>query len=368
MNWHYILFFLFQLFIFQSATSQIFDINGKWRTLDLYHNVIYNFDSSSTVLIKQYGRELIGSYSIHNDTVSIFYRPFFTLKQSKDEQYLSDSLIINLQEYYFNENRNKTSPSNNKTLTVYYPDSRKVIFKTNDKGYVSLPYRSKIDSIHINISPSASIKIPADSIFGNRINVSANIMGVDISGFASLPKEEKMVIVNSYKLVRLNRITIEIEPAIFLFRLEKDSTYLKVEDGILNARLIDYGSPYLLQQYCFYEWRTVDTIFGQGKMFVDINNYKFPFLHSGINRFALKSEKRWRPCIFEIESKKKKVKIKSTHVTDYLEFNDETYYELYHNDKLIITGRGKRADLRNLDKGLYYLNYDNETYVKIKKR
>jgi hypothetical protein len=49
-------------------------------------------------------------------------------------------------------------------------------------------------------------------------------------------------------------------------------------------------------------------------------------------------------------------------------FMDETAYEIYDSKgEIVLSGKGKIIDLKTLQKGIYYINYDNKTDTFVKR-
>ena len=122
--------------------------------------------------------------------------------------------------------------------------------------------------------------------------------------------------------------------------------------------------PYLVQQFKWNKWVTVGEVIGTGRM--ERNHYSFQLdSHSGRNiyRIAQKTNKgkgRYsEEMVFE-QNSKAPVMINSMKVTNKLAFSNATHYEIFDEyGRLVKRGFDQEVNVAGLDKGLYYVNYDN---------
>ncbi|MFT7155013.1 MAG: hypothetical protein ACI8Q1_000012 [Parvicella sp.] len=145
------------------------------------------------------------------------------------------------------------------------------------------------------------------------------------------------------------------------------TTSIKVESGNLLKWCTTGESgklTYLVEQYRWNKWIKVGEVDGIG---TDAANcYEFQVeLHSGTNKFRVKQiDYSGKPNISQstsIESDNPKLKLIAERGSD-VEFTGETLYEIYDTyGNMVKKGYGKLIDCGNLEKGLYYVNYDNTT-------
>ena len=192
--------------------------------------------------------------------------------------------------------------------------------------------------------------------------INSSAFEVDLSKF-NLSIGEKLTITLYYKNECLPKI---INPEAIKprssFRLE--STEID-EKGFLNwTTKGEIGSlPFIIQQYRWNKWITIGEVEGDG--LPRINKYHLNILmHSGINTFRI-----YQVDYTGTPNYSQDIKYESTiptitfgpkKVEDELLFTRETLYEIYNNyGNLIFKGCGKKIKLKELENGLYYINYDN---------
>ncbi len=129
----------------------------------------------------------------------------------------------------------------------------------------------------------------------------------------------------------------------------------KNEDGSL---------PFIVEQFRWSKWIKVGEVQGRGTP--DDHAYKFLApLHSGENKFRIKqtgfsvNSTRYSPEVKVVSSMPKCEYIISKNKTSYI-FSCETMYEVYDFYGTIVKkGWGKELDFSTLNKGSYYLCFDN---------
>lgn len=121
--------------------------------------------------------------------------------------------------------------------------------------------------------------------------------------------------------------------------------------------------PYIIEQYKWNKWVPVGTVDGLGTS--DMHDYAFKVaLHSGENKFRVKqiglgSLPKISGAV-TINSMVEKPNYALTKNYDALQFNTETFYEVYDDYGIVKKGYGKEIKLDNMKKGIYYLCYDNQ--------
>jgi len=88
--------------------------------------------------------------------------------------------------------------------------------------------------------------------------------------------------------------------------------------------------------------------------------------HSGENQFRTtrtsESGIETHSRIVKFRSQVKEITLASSKVADYLRFSDETMYEIFEErGSFIRDGYGNEADVSDLPKGKYWVNFDNKT-------
>ena len=161
--------------------------------------------------------------------------------------------------------------------------------------------------------------------------------------------------------------------------LKPKSTYEVISmklngDGTLkwNTKNETGKLPFIIEQYRWNKWVKVGEVDGLG--IGDNNEYTFQIttLHSGQNQIRIKqvdytSQPRYsKPA--KLISTIEEVNFNPVKVSRDITFTAETLYEIYDQyGNIVKKGFGKTADCSNLQKGVYYLNYDNKTAEFIKK-
>ena len=153
------------------------------------------------------------------------------------------------------------------------------------------------------------------------------------------------------------------------------STFQTIEikvskDGLLNwSTKNEIGKlNYIIEQKRWNKWVKVGDVEGGGNQQFNSYSFKIP-QHSGTNTFRVKQvdasgEPRYSP-----ETGFRSVKPEITPKIDKksISFSDETMYEIFDRyGNIKKKGTGTSIDISQLEKGTYYLNYDNkmETFSK----
>lgn len=129
--------------------------------------------------------------------------------------------------------------------------------------------------------------------------------------------------------------------------------------------------PFFIEQYRWNKWVKVAEV--QGKGTAGENAYSAPVsLHSGPNKFRIQQTDFKGPRVVG-----KEIVFKSTtpevtffpiKATVELNFSAETMWEIFDQfGSQVKKGKGKKIDISSLEKGPYYLNFDNKTETFIKK-
>jgi len=132
---------------------------------------------------------------------------------------------------------------------------------------------------------------------------------------------------------------------------------------------------YIVEQYRWNKWVKIGEVDGAGKM--QENNYKFSVtshIHSGINKFRAKQvdytgrPRPTQPAVYE-DLFKNPVTLLTPKVKKTLDFSENTLYEIFDTyGNLVKKGYGQSINVENLEKGLYYVNYDAKTGEVVSKK
>ncbi|PLX11940.1 MAG: hypothetical protein C0594_02985 [Marinilabiliales bacterium] len=121
--------------------------------------------------------------------------------------------------------------------------------------------------------------------------------------------------------------------------------------------------PFIVEQFRWNKWVKVAEIEGKGTP--TNNNYSTTVKpHSGENKFRVKQVDYTKKPRYSDEvtfrSMSPPVSLESKRVDDKLEFTMETMYEIYdYYGNIVKKGFGKDVDVSKLDKGKYFVNFDN---------
>jgi len=152
-------------------------------------------------------------------------------------------------------------------------------------------------------------------------------------------------------------------------KVEKDGTLYfttKNETGSL---------PYTIQQFRWNKWVDIGEIDGKGSPDKNEYQYVIPTMNSGENRFRLKQVDGTGKPRYSFEAKFNSPLPAVTFTEpgdrkkagDKIMFSDKTMYEIYNEFGVIVDkGIAKEVNVSNLEKGTYWVNFDN-TFASFKK-
>jgi hypothetical protein len=125
--------------------------------------------------------------------------------------------------------------------------------------------------------------------------------------------------------------------------------------------------PYVVEQYRWNKWVQVGEVAGKGVP--GTHQYSLPVrLHSGENRFRVrqtdhKNKRQLSPEVI-LEKSKPKISLASMKVEDRLVFSEPTLYEIYDiYGRIVFKGYDDSVNVKGLERGEYYLNFDNQMSV-----
>ncbi len=170
--------------------------------------------------------------------------------------------------------------------------------------------------------------------------------------------------------------------------LRPTSSFVVTKMNVTSAGVISFSTkgesgslPFVIEQFRWNKWVKVGEVEGIGKSV--LNTYDFKAKpHSGRNKFRIKQVDFSRRPRYsrEIRLTKSSTKVVVISNTDKEKVNSElafatldgseaaTMYEIFNSfGSLVKKGFGVKVDLTDLDKGVYYVNYDakSENFRKI---
>jgi len=131
----------------------------------------------------------------------------------------------------------------------------------------------------------------------------------------------------------------------------------------IKGNLMD--EPLIIEQYRWNKWLKIGEL-ASGDT-VRRNFYSFEFVpHTGLNQFRiLFNDVNGNPVsskTIKYTSRNPEVTLESTKVTEKLIFSAETQYEIFDlKGNFISEGFAKEIEVIDLEKGKYWLNYDNKS-------
>ena len=124
--------------------------------------------------------------------------------------------------------------------------------------------------------------------------------------------------------------------------------------------------PFIVEQFRWNKWINCGEVPTSEQ--VQSGQYNFsPNLHTGVNMFRIvHSDNSGNPIYTKTvkftNAKAKPVTVESTKVTNKIVFSGETMYEIFDlNGNFMLGGVGKEVELNDIEKGKYWLNYDNKS-------
>ena len=131
-----------------------------------------------------------------------------------------------------------------------------------------------------------------------------------------------------------------------------------------------YKYTYIIESFIWNKWVKLGEVAANGKW--TENEYSFQLApHSGVNKVRVKvivyTKNPFITKALEFTSNVHQVEYWPIEAKSTINFSAETMYEVYDKDgNLLMKGTGKLIDAGKLKKGIYYLNYDNQTSEFIK--
>lgn len=160
---------------------------------------------------------------------------------------------------------------------------------------------------------------------------------------------------------------INPKPPFEIRKISIDST------GLLKWSTIKENGKltYTIEQYLWNKWVRVGEVTGKGQPL--LNEYESTvILHSGTNKFRVKQQdangKNYLSKTVEVDSDLKPIKLKSHYFDDQIDFGTITHYQIYDSyGNMVKKGTDKIVDVKNLEKGAYYVDFDNQQTQMVKR-
>ena len=157
-----------------------------------------------------------------------------------------------------------------------------------------------------------------------------------------------------------------LNPEVLNPRATFEITSLKVEDGSIKWSTKGESGPlpFIIEQFRWNKWVKVGEITGTGK--VEGGDYSAPVrIHTGENKFRIKQiDYREQPRYSKetsLTSDKGEITFSPSKVDDLITFTAPTMYEIYDEyGGIVFKGYGSDVKVGGLQKGKYYINYDNK--------
>ncbi len=131
--------------------------------------------------------------------------------------------------------------------------------------------------------------------------------------------------------------------------------------------------PYKIQQFKWNKWITVGEVSGMGRM--NENTYSFEAdLHSGRNTFRVAQQTsegklRYSDPVHCESAKMVTLQTELKKVESEIQFSDNTHFEIYDAyGRMVKRGISNTVDVKKLQNGQYYLNYDMSFGISFEKK
>jgi hypothetical protein len=124
--------------------------------------------------------------------------------------------------------------------------------------------------------------------------------------------------------------------------------------------------PFVVEQFRWNKWINCGEVPSAEQTQTGIYSFS-PNLNTGLNMFRIvhpdnSGNPIYTKTVKYTNGKAKLVTVESTKVTNKIVFNVETMYEIFDlNGNFMLGGVGKEIDVTEIEKGKYWLNYDNKS-------
>ncbi|GAB4125049.1 MAG: hypothetical protein OHK0045_08300 [Raineya sp.] len=190
---------------------------------------------------------------------------------------------------------------------------------------------------------------------------------INLSKFAiNAPLEIRIVHSKDCKPKVINKYVIEVKTKFKFISFTADDKSLNwtVEGESSN-------SVYYVEQFSNNNWTNIKVLTAQAQQ--NTNSYSLPVSHStGQNTYRIKHQEKSGQIAYSqtisYNSVQGMVKFYPRNVSNKIYFTANVSYEISNVRKQIIKkGKGKEVDLSNLQRGVYYISFDNRTEQFLKK-
>lgn len=162
------------------------------------------------------------------------------------------------------------------------------------------------------------------------------------------------------KVINPNALTANTSFNYTSFKSDKNGNLSWVIKGTISEE------PFIVEQFRWNKWINCGEVSSAEQ--TGSGQYSFsPNLHTGLNLFRIvhpdnSGNPIYTKTVKFSNLKAKPVIVESTKVTNKIIFNIETMYEIFDlNGNFILGGVGKEVDINDIEKGKYWLNYDNKS-------
>ncbi len=132
--------------------------------------------------------------------------------------------------------------------------------------------------------------------------------------------------------------------------------------------------PYIIEQYKWNKWVRVTSVLGKGTQNLNYYSCKVNYT-TGENKFRVKQKDDTKKVKYSQEVTYRNLSAPVTFTPgnarktrDYIVFSAVTNYEIYdYYGKIKLRNRKDKVQVSSLEKGTYFINYDNKTETFIKK-
>jgi hypothetical protein len=192
--------------------------------------------------------------------------------------------------------------------------------------------------------------------------INSTAFEIDLAVFGFTLGEQVVVSIN-YKEGCLPRVlNADVLNAKASFEIEEFK--MQGNNVVWKTRNETGALPFIVEQFRWNKWVAVGQVDGVGVE--GVHAYSAPVrLHAGENRFRIRQTDSRKSSKVSAElvhnSSKEPVNFAIVSGNGPIEFSSPTMYELYDSyGRIVVKGYGKSLKIDELEKGWYYLNYDNQ--------
>lgn len=157
-----------------------------------------------------------------------------------------------------------------------------------------------------------------------------------------------------------------LNPEVLKSRATFEIVSIKIEKSNAVWTTINESGPlpFYVEQFRWNKWVTIGEVTGKGTL--EQNTYTVPLrLHSGENRIRVRQTDSRKVNKYSREITTKSTVKRVTYKIEgnsQIAFSQPTMYEIYdYYGRIVFKGFGDAVNIGTLEKGRYYLNYDNSS-------